>query len=445
MDYGQLWETSFQSVSESAIDRLLEGQSLTLELSAENSQFTRFNQARVRQTGIVIDATVKLTLMANHRATYRVFPLTGDRDLDIATTLENLQDLQQEITALPEDPFLVFPENHGLTREVYTGELLSPDKAVEEILPPVQDLDFTGMYAAGKVIRANFNSAGGKHWFATESFFLDYSVITTAGKAVKQILADRNWESDRYHQQLQPVKNQLQLLEATARKIAPGRYRVYLAPAAVSDLIGMLSWGAVSEASLRQGGSALAKMRQGKNLSPLLTLKENFCGGNVPRFNDLGELAPEELSIIQEGSLINTLVNSRTAKEYGAIANGASRGEGLRAAEVSPGKLAREEILQHLDTGLYLSNLHYLNWSDRPSGRITGMTRYACFYVENGEIIAPIQDLRFDESLYAFLGENLLALTDFQEFIPETGTYESRSLGGQLLPGLLIEDFTFTL
>jgi predicted Zn-dependent protease len=65
--------------------------------------------------------------------------------------------------------------------------------------------------------------------------------------------------------------------------------------------------------------------------------------------------------------------------------------------------------------------------------------------VENAEIVAPIKDLRFDESLYAFLGENLEALTDFQEFIPEIDTYESRSLGGSLMPGMLVRDFTFTL
>jgi predicted Zn-dependent protease len=127
------------------------------------------------------------------------------------------------------------------------------------------------------------------------------------------------------------------------------------------------------------------------------------------------------------------------------LANGAGRGEGLRSPVVSTGVLKESEVLPSLDRGLYLSNLHYLNWSDRNSGRITGMTRYACFWVENGKIVAPIKDLRFDDSLYAFLGENLLGLTDFQEFIPETGTYESRSLGGQLMPGLLVEDFTFTL
>jgi predicted Zn-dependent protease len=65
--------------------------------------------------------------------------------------------------------------------------------------------------------------------------------------------------------------------------------------------------------------------------------------------------------------------------------------------------------------------------------------------VENGEIVAPIQDLRFDDSLYSFLGHNLIALTENREFIPRTHTYEKRSLGGLLMPGLLVEDFTFTL
>ena len=101
--------------------------------------------------------------------------------------------------------------------------------------------------------------------------------------------------------------------------------------------------------------------------------------------------------------------------------------------------------MTQLETGLYVSNLHYLNWSDHSTGRITGMTRYACFWVENGEIVAPIENLRFDESLYHFWGENLVNFTNFQEFIPEVDTYGSRQLGGRLVPGMLVEDFTYTL
>jgi predicted Zn-dependent protease len=94
---------------------------------------------------------------------------------------------------------------------------------------------------------------------------------------------------------------------------------------------------------------------------------------------------------------------------------------------------------------LYLSNLHYLNWSDNDSGRITGMTRFACVWVEDGRIVAPIKDMRFDESIYHLLGDKLLDLTSQRSLIPNTGSYFKRDLGGSLLPGILAEDFTFTL
>src|SRR5207253_10288838 len=96
-------------------------------------------------------------------------------------------------------------------------------------------------------------------------------------------------------------------------------------------------------------------------------------------------------------------------------------------------------------TGLYLSTLQYMNNSNRPTAHITGMIRYACFCVENDEIVAPIADLRFDESLFECFGENLLAVTDFQEVDPAVGTYDSRAFGGKKIPGMLIKDFKFTL
>jgi predicted Zn-dependent protease len=73
------------------------------------------------------------------------------------------------------------------------------------------------------------------------------------------------------------------------------------------------------------------------------------------------------------------------------------------------------------------------------------MTRYACFWVERGEIVAPISNLRFDESLYRCWGNHLIDLTNTLEFIPDVDTYGSRQLGGSWVPGLLIEDFTYTL
>ena len=155
------------------------------------------------------------------------------------------------------------------------------------------------------------------------------------------------------------------MMEKQPRKIEPGSYRTYIAPAGVADIIQMFSWGGVGEASIQQGNSSLSKMRQGEvKLSPCFSLSEDFTTGLVPRFNGNGELAPEKLDLILSGSLKNTLVSSRTAKEYGLESNFASDGESLRSPVLEPGDLKEEQIIKNLDTGIYLSNLHYLNWSE---------------------------------------------------------------------------------
>jgi len=439
-------ENSFNQLVEEIRSRLKSDEQFTLTLDSEQSQFTRFNHAKVRQTGTVNDGNLRLVLMHNQRSSYREFPFTGNLETDRQTAIDAIDALRQEVWQLPENPYLVLPAGSNTSREVHAGKLLEPDAVVSTLLPVVSDLDFTGIYAAGSVIRAYADSVGQKHWFAANSYSLDYSLFTTDGQAVKGTLAGSDWDDSAYKAQIKESRSQLDRMAQPPKPIQRGQYRTYLAPAAVAELMSILSWGSISESSHQQGGSCFSAMRRGeKKLSPKFTLKENFRSGLVPRFNELGEIAPLDLPLIESGELINMLTSSRTAKEYGLEANGATASESLRSPELLPGDLDHDRILAALDTGLYLSNLHYLNWSDRPTGRITGMTRYACFWVEKGEIAAPIENLRFDDSLYQFWGENLIALTNFQEFIPEVGTYGHRDLGGARAPGMLVENFTYTL
>lgn len=440
-------ENCFNQLLETLLIKKAENEDFTVRLYAENSQFTRFNCAKVRQSGLVTDGWIELTLMSDQRSATNQFPFTGNWETDWLVAYAALQELRVELPILPVDPYLVLPMGNSTSREVNTGKLLAPEEVITKILEPVEYLDFTGFYAGGFVIRAYGDSSGQKHWFATDLFTLDYSIFMESGQATKGIFAGSAWDENKFLTKINDAKQQLKILSRPVKEISKGQYKTYFAPAAVADLLSMLSWDSISEADLQQGNSALAALsHQAKLLSPKFNLRENFHLGLVPRFNELGEMSPSELNLINQGKLVNTLVNLRTAKEYNKLANGANIAETLRTPEVIAGNLAVEEILSSLGTGLFVSNLHYLNWSDRQTGRITGMTRYACFWVENGEIVAPITNLRFDESLYRFWGEeNLIDFTNFQEIIPDVGTYDNRQLGGCLVPGMLVKDFTYTL
>ncbi len=437
----------YYSILNNYIFSLLDSsETLITNISGENSQFIRFNNSKVRQTGLIDDMSFSMTLISNNKKTAISMTLKGNEQKDKLLISDYLNKLRDNIKYLPEDPFIVMPVLSDSSKEINSGELLNYKDSVNHLLPVMQGVDLTGIWASGKIFSGNANSLGLEHWFETETFGLDYSLITPSKKMVKACFAGTHWDQNQYENFVKESKNKLKLMYKNPVKIDPGKYRTYIAPDGVSDLLSMLSWGGISEASIQQGDSSLIKLKNLESkLSPCFTLSEDFSNGMVPRFNGMGEVAPEKLPLIVAGTLKNTLVSSRTEKEYNVPTNYASSDEGLRAPIMTAGDLNERDVLGNIDKGVYLSNLHYLNWSDRIGGRITGMTRYACFWVENGKIVAPIENMRFDDTIYNIFGSNLERSTDKLHLVPNVGTYDGRNLGGTYCPGIMLSSFSLTL
>jgi predicted Zn-dependent protease len=435
----------FNKVSDHVLNSLKGNEEMILSLHAEDSTFVRFNNNQVRQNTHVEQRSIGMTLQKNGRTSIIDFSITGNEHEDTKRALHRLEEARQECELLPEDPYQVAIKNNGTSDTTVTGKLLADEEIFGAITTSAKGADLAGLYCAGPLIAANKNSQGQNHWFANESFFMDYSLYN-GEKAAKGVYAGTEWNQNDFAANLATSKNLLALMNKPKVTLKPGPYKTYLAPGAVAEIAGMFSWNALSFSAYKQGHCPFRKLvDKEKTLSPLFSLKENFDLGLNYRFNSLGELAPQNLDLISKGELKTLLISTRSAKEYHVEGNSAESGEWPRSLEMLPGTLQEKDILKELGTGLYLSNLHYINWSDRANARITGMTRYACFWVEHGEIVGPIADMRFDESLYEAFGKNLLAVTDFQEVNPQTGTYEARRFGGSKLPGALIQDFKLTL
>jgi predicted Zn-dependent protease len=441
-----MMEKHFNILSKSIVKSLKDGEHISLSFGGENSQYIRVNNAKIRQTGLVDESDLGFDFIHNNRRVTSSISISGNLDDDLSNVLNEVNRLRDEATQLPEDPYIVMPESDAKSAEKNEGKLLDIAKAADALLPAMQGVDFTGIWSSGKIFAGSANSAGGKHWFETKTFSMDYSLITPSDKMVKATFAGSKWNQADYENYVKDSVSKLEIMNRKPLKIKPGEYRTFIASAGVADILSMFSWGGVGEASIQQGENALGKMRhEGATLSPLFNLSEDFSDGLVPRFNGMGEIAPEKIELIKNGQLINTLISSRTAKEYGLESNFAGEGEGLRSPVMGTGDLDENDVLKSLGTGVYLSNLHYLNWSDMIGGRITGMTRYACFWVESGEIVAPIENMRFDDSLYNFLGENLEAVTSVALVNPDVGTYGGRELSATTCPGILLKAFALTL
>lgn len=430
-----------------ALTAMLTGNEVFLaSFSAEDSEFVRFNQSAIRQPGSISQRYLTLTLIDGHKQAKAQTALTGTLEIDGARLKSTLESLRGHLPHLPDDPFLLFAtEIKSSDRESENRLPAAPD-AVDAVLAAGSGRDLVGLFASGGIHHGFANSLGQRNWFSTYSFNLDWSFYVEKDKAVKNGFAGFSWDQSAFERKVETAKNQLAVLTRKPQTIETGRYRVYFAPAALSDLVGMMSWRGFGLKSRQTRQTPLIKLVEGEAaLNPAVTLLENTADGVAPNFQGDGYIKPDRITLIDHGKLGDPLVSPRSAKEYGVPTNGASGHEGPVSLEMAHGELDEPGILDGLGTGVFINNVWYLNWSDVPSCKTTGMTRFATFWVENGEIAAPINVMRFDETLYNVFGAKLNALTRDRDMILDTSTYGARSTSSARIPGALVEDFTFTL
>jgi predicted Zn-dependent protease len=435
----------FEILAKNVFKELTADEALTLSLTGETTTFARLSKGKVRQVTDLEQAYVEAKYFKGNKTLSFTVPFKAGDD-DFSTMMKKLNENRSWILDLPEDPYLVKPKYYGVTKDENLKNLPAGSAMLSEVLAAATEVDLAGVFSCGDVVRATINTEGQFHWFKTRNFYLDYSLYNDKQKAVKALYAGTEWNSEELKSNIKDTAHKLSLMDRPSKKVERGSYRVYLAPSAVNELVGTLSWGGVGMGAHQRGYGSLKELwTKKKSLSPKFTLEEDFSLGLSPRFNDSGEVAPPKLTIVENGELKNFLISSRSANEYKLESNFAEDHEGMRSPTIHTGDLQRDDILKELGTGLYISDLHYLNWSDRETARITGMTRYACFWVENGEIVSPIEDLRFDESYFNIFGSALERITAFADINPATGSYFQRDVGGTKCPGVLISEFKFTL
>ncbi|WP_347902433.1 TldD/PmbA family protein [Pseudomonas purpurea] len=426
-------------------EAMREPEQFTLSYAAESSAFVRFNHAKVRQAGQVQQASMGFKLIDDGRHADLNITLAGDPEVDQQRLAEGLQQLRETLPLLPQDPYLLVNHDDWQSKNVQDHPLPDTEQVVAEIARAADGLDLVGFYAAGPISRGFASSCGAFGWHQANSFNFDFSLFHANGQAVKASYAGHDWNSEGFARRFQQAREQLAFLGRPLRTLAPGQYRAYLAPAALEEIVDMLCWGGFSAQSIASKNSPLQKLYAGDNVfSPLVSLDEKVSGSLSPAFS--GEGYPRsDLKLIVEGKAGEQLVNSRSAAEYGLTANGAGGDESPSALNMAAGTLPDAQILKQLGTGLYISNLWYLNYSDQPAARLTGMTRFATFWVENGEIQAPVSTMRFDDSAYSLLGSQLEALTSERELMLSASTYSQRNTSSALLPGALVKKLTLTL
>ncbi|MFN0304335.1 MAG: metallopeptidase TldD-related protein [Burkholderiales bacterium] len=437
-------ESWFNEIADETMRIARGGEVVLVSIGAEQSDFVRFNHGSVRQPGSVTQRTAYVRLIDHDRQAIVQLELQGGSE-DCARLRSAIDDARGLLIDLPPDPHILYSTTVQSSASHRAGKRPDSTRIVASIVEQARALDLVGIYSAGTIYRGFANSLGQRNWHGVETFNFDWSLHDRADKAVKASYAGFDWDPGIFQTKLRESAAQLTLMKRPSRQIAPGEYRAYLAPQAVDEVMGLLGWGGFSAHSMQTKWSPLLRMTQGEHWSERVTIVENTIEGSAPAFQGEGFTKPDRVPLVSNGKLDTLLVAPRTAMEFNLVANGAGAGEKPESLDLHAGMLAMRDVLASLDTGIYINNLWYLNYSDRSAGRMTGMTRFATLWVEHGRIVGPIDVMRFDDTLARMLGENLIDLTVEREMLLDPSTYDARSTSSARLPGILLEALRFTL
>ena len=153
------------------------------------------------------------------------------------------------------------------------------------------------------------------------------------------------------------------------------------------------------------------------------------------------------LSLIEHGVAKNALYDNELARKWNKQPTGNALSPSQRSEGAAPfnlliegGGTSVEEMIKHSQKPtLWVTKVHYLGMKHFQTATMTGVAQHGVFLVENGEVIAPVENLRFEESIPE-------ALKRVEAMSKPTLDFDPLSLGaagGIVLPAMKIRDFRF--
>jgi predicted Zn-dependent protease len=227
------------------------------------------------------------------------------------------------------------------------------------------------------------------------------------------------------------------------RAIEPGDYTVILEPRPAARFLSLLV-GALDARAAEEGRSFMSGKERGQT-----KVGEKLFGDNVTirsvvnhpvlRQSPIGEdgLAAQDVTWVENGVVKNLYYNRFWAQKTGKAPTATPPGLSL---VMDGGTTSVEEMIKTTKRGLLVSFFWYMRPVEQMSILYTGMTRDGLFLIENGEITAPVQNFRWNETPVVGLN-NISALGPPQPM--HTGEAYDQP-GTAMIPAMRIEDFTMT-
>jgi predicted Zn-dependent protease len=226
--------------------------------------------------------------------------------------------------------------------------------------------------------------------------------------------------------------------------LEPGTYPVVLEPAAVATLAGFLAYVGFGGRGYVEDRSCFSGKAEQQVAAPSISIWDD---GTDPRTLgaafDFEGVPRQRVDLIKDGVFKDAVYDLRTGKQAGRT----STGHGLPAPNpegpfplnlfMQEGDATLDDMIRSTERGLLITRFHYSNIVNPIESSITGMTRDGTFLIERGEIVGPVMNFRFTQSIIDAL-TNVSLVGRQAELASEFFFSSSR------VPALKIEEFHFS-
>jgi predicted Zn-dependent protease len=243
-------------------------------------------------------------------------------------------------------------------------------------------------------------------------------------------------------------------------ELPPGRYQVVLEPTAVHDVLRCLSIYGFNGRAVNERRS-FARIGEAQ-LDPSVSLVDDPAAPDAVGLPfDVEGTPKRRLELVSAGTTKAVAHDRRTAAESGVPSTGhampdggngpmpvnsrlgrAAEGEGVTPSEVD-GAAADSEIaglVAGVDRGVLVTDHWYTRVLDPRTLVMTGLTRNGVWLIEDGQLVAPLRNMRFTQSYPEALGPGaVLGIGRHGVTLPSI--YEESS---SVAPALRLASWNFT-
>jgi predicted Zn-dependent protease len=428
---------------------LCKADAVEVRFSGGERSATRFANSSITANLIEHDQEVSVTVRYGQKTATATTHQVDDESLK--RTIDAVQALARRKPDNPELMPLVKPPQNYIEVDVALPSAVNfgPAERARMVKISTDICEKRGVLGAGYIpkfdwVDASANSEGLFTYFhyADASFILTARTPdqtgsgwagTTGVKDIKNIDAEK----------LTNVAADKALKSRKPKAIEPGNYPVILEPRPAARYLSLML-NAFNARNAEEGRSFMSGKQRGQTRLGEKVFGDNFTlrseiGNPILRQSPIGQdgLAARPITWVEKGVVKNLYYDRFWAQRQKKEPTGTTPNMSL---VMEGGTMSTEEMIRTTKRGLLVSFFWYIRPVDNMTLLNTGMTRDGLFLIENGEIVAPVQNFRWNESP-AVSFNNITALGPS---IPMHTGEAYDNPGTALVPTMRLEDFTMT-